>query len=144
MVVSSNKDSPTVLPCLYLIKRAWNRPNSSNSCGVRLQYYIDRESSNGKNTHSCINTGMPADGELSQDVVLLRGPLETTLFSRTVPIQFTCICMLGLGSDTVLGISAYYQERFAPGLPLLSWTTRRGRNAHGIRRANIANTKFVN
>ncbi|KAI8490979.1 hypothetical protein Bbelb_313980 [Branchiostoma belcheri] len=30
--------------------------------GVRLQYYIDRESSNGKNTHSCINTGMPADG----------------------------------------------------------------------------------
>ncbi|KAI8516339.1 hypothetical protein Bbelb_049200 [Branchiostoma belcheri] len=29
---------------------------------VRLRYYIDRESSNGKNTHSCINTGMPADG----------------------------------------------------------------------------------
>ncbi|KAI8498314.1 hypothetical protein Bbelb_242580 [Branchiostoma belcheri] len=29
---------------------------------VRLQYYIDRESSNGKNTHSCINTVMPADG----------------------------------------------------------------------------------
>ncbi|KAI8516992.1 hypothetical protein Bbelb_055730 [Branchiostoma belcheri] len=62
MVVSSNKDSPTVLRCLYLIKRAWNKPNSSNSGGVRLRYYIDRESSNGKNTHSCINTGMPADG----------------------------------------------------------------------------------
>ncbi|KAI8505870.1 hypothetical protein Bbelb_162230 [Branchiostoma belcheri] len=31
MVVSSNKDSPTVLRCLYLIKRAWNKPNSSNS-----------------------------------------------------------------------------------------------------------------
>ncbi|KAI8514743.1 hypothetical protein Bbelb_073340 [Branchiostoma belcheri] len=26
-----NKDSPTVLRCLYLIKRAWNKPNSSNS-----------------------------------------------------------------------------------------------------------------
>ncbi|KAI8514571.1 hypothetical protein Bbelb_071620 [Branchiostoma belcheri] len=33
--------------------------------GVRLRYYIDRESSNGKNTHSCINTGMPADGRTS-------------------------------------------------------------------------------
>ncbi|KAI8498018.1 melatonin receptor [Branchiostoma belcheri] len=33
-----------------------------NAVGVRLRYYIDRESSNGKNTHSCINTGMPADG----------------------------------------------------------------------------------
>ncbi|KAI8506736.1 hypothetical protein Bbelb_151770 [Branchiostoma belcheri] len=32
------------------------------AAGVRLRYYIDRESSNGKNTHSCINTGMPADG----------------------------------------------------------------------------------
>ncbi|KAI8478614.1 hypothetical protein Bbelb_436480 [Branchiostoma belcheri] len=28
-----NKDSPTVLRCLYLIKRAWNKPNSSNSGG---------------------------------------------------------------------------------------------------------------
>ncbi|KAI8505597.1 hypothetical protein Bbelb_167860 [Branchiostoma belcheri] len=33
-----------------------------SATGVRLRYYIDRESSNGKNTHSCINTGMPADG----------------------------------------------------------------------------------
>ncbi|KAI8488891.1 hypothetical protein Bbelb_334090 [Branchiostoma belcheri] len=36
MVVSSNKDSPTVLSCLYLINHAWNRPNSSNSC-ARLE-----------------------------------------------------------------------------------------------------------
>ncbi|KAI8491452.1 hypothetical protein Bbelb_306520 [Branchiostoma belcheri] len=31
-----NKDSPTVLRCLYLIKRAWNKPNSSNSGGICL------------------------------------------------------------------------------------------------------------
>ncbi|KAI8503423.1 hypothetical protein Bbelb_183940 [Branchiostoma belcheri] len=42
MVVSSNKDSPTVLPCLYLIKRAWNRPNSSNSCGKHRECYSRR------------------------------------------------------------------------------------------------------
>ncbi|KAI8510548.1 hypothetical protein Bbelb_114640 [Branchiostoma belcheri] len=42
MVVSSNKDSPTVLPCLYLIKRAWNRPNSSNSCGKHRECYYRR------------------------------------------------------------------------------------------------------
>ncbi|KAI8499393.1 hypothetical protein Bbelb_231570 [Branchiostoma belcheri] len=42
MVVSSNKDSPTILPCLYLIKRAWNRPNSSNSCGKHRECYYRR------------------------------------------------------------------------------------------------------
>ncbi|KAI8500485.1 hypothetical protein Bbelb_220510 [Branchiostoma belcheri] len=42
MVVSSNKDSPTVLTCLYLIKRAWNRPNSSNSCGKHRECYYRR------------------------------------------------------------------------------------------------------
>ncbi|KAI8486806.1 hypothetical protein Bbelb_355540 [Branchiostoma belcheri] len=42
MVVSSNKDSPTVLPCLYLIKRTWNRPNSSNSCGKHRECYYRR------------------------------------------------------------------------------------------------------
>ncbi|KAI8501148.1 hypothetical protein Bbelb_212430 [Branchiostoma belcheri] len=42
MVVSSNKHSPTVLPCLYLIKRAWNRPNSSNSCGKHRECYYRR------------------------------------------------------------------------------------------------------
>ena len=40
----------------------WTIPIRLVIVGVRLQYYIDRESSNGKNTHSCINTGMPADG----------------------------------------------------------------------------------
>ncbi|KAI8512360.1 Dynein heavy chain 3, axonemal, partial [Branchiostoma belcheri] len=73
-----NKDSPTVLRCLYLIKRAWNKPNSSNSGGVRLRYYIDRESSNGKNTHSCINTGMPADG-------MNESPIHNSSITRGLP-----------------------------------------------------------
>ncbi|KAI8513774.1 hypothetical protein Bbelb_080980 [Branchiostoma belcheri] len=30
------------LPCLYLIKRAWNRPNSSNSCGKHGECYYRR------------------------------------------------------------------------------------------------------
>ncbi|KAI8506649.1 hypothetical protein Bbelb_160760 [Branchiostoma belcheri] len=42
MVVSSNKDSPTVLRCLYLIKRAWNKPNSSNSGGKHRECYYRR------------------------------------------------------------------------------------------------------
>ncbi|KAI8493967.1 hypothetical protein Bbelb_283140 [Branchiostoma belcheri] len=43
----------------------WTIPIRLVIVGVRLQYYIDRESSNGKNTHSCINTGIPADGLFS-------------------------------------------------------------------------------
>ncbi|KAI8491059.1 hypothetical protein Bbelb_311000 [Branchiostoma belcheri] len=86
MVVSSNKDSPTVLRCLYLIKRAWNKPNSSNSGGVRLRYYIDRESSNGKNTHSCINTGMPADGVSNCVPITRREPSVLTANMKNQPI----------------------------------------------------------
>ncbi|KAI8478259.1 hypothetical protein Bbelb_016880 [Branchiostoma belcheri] len=37
-----NKDSPTVLRCLYLIKRAWNKPNSSNSGGKHRECYYRR------------------------------------------------------------------------------------------------------
>ncbi|KAI8511096.1 Zinc finger CCHC-type and RNA-binding motif-containing protein 1 [Branchiostoma belcheri] len=39
---TSNKDSPTVLRCLYLIKRAWNKPNSSNSGGKHRECYYRR------------------------------------------------------------------------------------------------------
>ncbi|KAI8514063.1 hypothetical protein Bbelb_083870 [Branchiostoma belcheri] len=47
--------------------------------GVRLRYYIDRESSsNGKNTHSCINTGMPADG-IRPRIFRIRHPWSGTL-----------------------------------------------------------------
>ncbi|KAI8478296.1 hypothetical protein Bbelb_119710 [Branchiostoma belcheri] len=53
MVVSSNKDSPTVLPCLYLIKRAWNRPNSSNSCGKHRECYYRRPD----NQDICLESG---------------------------------------------------------------------------------------
>ncbi|KAI8483116.1 hypothetical protein Bbelb_391350 [Branchiostoma belcheri] len=64
--ILTSKDSPTVLQLLLLIKRDWPAVAASTAsvttAGVRLQYYIDRESSNGKNTHLCINTGMPADG----------------------------------------------------------------------------------
>ncbi|KAI8499164.1 hypothetical protein Bbelb_229280 [Branchiostoma belcheri] len=37
-----NKNSPTVLRCLYLIKRAWNKPNSSNSGGKHRECYYRR------------------------------------------------------------------------------------------------------
>ncbi|KAI8497654.1 hypothetical protein Bbelb_243060 [Branchiostoma belcheri] len=56
-------------PTKEIASKSWlsttTKPEQSSSMAidrVRLRYYIDRESSNGKNTHSCINTGMPADG----------------------------------------------------------------------------------
>ncbi|KAI8500933.1 hypothetical protein Bbelb_210280 [Branchiostoma belcheri] len=54
MVVSSNKDSPTVLRCLYLIKRAWNKPNSSNSGGKHRECYYRRPD----NQDICLQHGL--------------------------------------------------------------------------------------
>ncbi|KAI8502649.1 hypothetical protein Bbelb_193510 [Branchiostoma belcheri] len=50
-------------PIIYGVMNKNIRGGYKHICDrVRLQYYIDRESSNGKNAHSCIKTGMPADG----------------------------------------------------------------------------------
>ncbi|KAI8479500.1 hypothetical protein Bbelb_374020 [Branchiostoma belcheri] len=93
--------SPTVLPCLYLIKRAWNRPNSSNSCGVRLQYYIDRESSNGKNTHSCINTAFDSvDRQCLWKVLTILGVPSKLLDLLSLLYSDTTSCVLANGQTS--------------------------------------------